>query len=478
MNINNDLDGFKPDTNDFPDKGMTETDIKKEVQKHSNKAKKTAKSKAHPLLKKSLIDILPPILKEGMNTLQDDNDKLVFLLSAIGVLSGILPNVSGYYDGKRIAPNLFVFIIGGYGSGKGAMTHSLELIKDIDKEVLKESKERLLEWNRVQSLPRKDKAGHPDEFTKEPRLSGIIVPANASSSAFLDMLEHNGGKGILFETEGDTLAQTLTTDHGNYSDILRKAFHHEPTSMARRANNQHTAMPKPKLSVILTGTPNQFKKLIPDTENGLFSRFIYLTIESERGFRDVFNKAKSTYESKFYTLGQQVYKLHHLLRARPEDSTFEFTTIQKKKFHNYYQKEKPNFIGNTGEDAAGVFHRLAFINFRIAMLFSVLSQYNPEQQFNDKIMCKESDFKAAFEVSKILFQECKNVYFDLPEQQNDKEEIDEKINSNDLEVKRIIELRKGGLGAGRISQKLRLDYQIKMGKTKVYGILKALGMNK
>ena len=32
---------------------------------------------------------------------------------------------------------------------------------------------------------------------------------------------------MIFETEGDTLAQTFKSEHGNYSDDFRKAFHTE-----------------------------------------------------------------------------------------------------------------------------------------------------------------------------------------------------------------------------------------------------------
>ena len=37
----------------------------------------------------------------------------------------------------------------------------------------------------------------------------------------------------MFEAEGDTLSQTLKSDYGNYSDVFRKAYHHETVSQCR-----------------------------------------------------------------------------------------------------------------------------------------------------------------------------------------------------------------------------------------------------
>ena len=42
----------------------------------------------------------------------------------------------------------------------------------------------------------------------------------------------------MMETEGDTLTNTLLSDHGNYSDVLRKSFHNEPVSYLRRTNHE------------------------------------------------------------------------------------------------------------------------------------------------------------------------------------------------------------------------------------------------
>ena len=60
-----------------------------------------------------------------------------------------------------------------------------------------------------------------------PPLRMHIIPANTSATAMCKILYDNGGVGFMMETEGDTLTNTLLSDHGNYSDVMRKSFHNE-----------------------------------------------------------------------------------------------------------------------------------------------------------------------------------------------------------------------------------------------------------
>jgi hypothetical protein len=103
----------------------------------------------------------------------------------------------------------------------------------------------------------------------------LIIPANNSSTGLFQNLNDDQGVGLLFETEGDTLAQTFKSEHGNYSDGFRKAFHHETISYNRRKDREYVELVTPKLSALLSGTPKQVSALVPSAENGLFSRFIF-----------------------------------------------------------------------------------------------------------------------------------------------------------------------------------------------------------
>lgn len=62
------------------------------------------------------------------------------------------------------------------------------------------------------------------------------------------------------------MAQTFKSEHGNYSDGFRKAFHHEKISYLRRKDREYVTLETPKLSALLSGTPRQIQSLIPDAE--------------------------------------------------------------------------------------------------------------------------------------------------------------------------------------------------------------------
>ena len=65
----------------------------------------------------------------------------------------------------------------------------------------------------------------------------------------------NDGKGLIFETEGDTIAGAFKSDYSNYSDGFRKAFHHETISYCRRTDREYVDIEFPCLSAMLSGTP-------------------------------------------------------------------------------------------------------------------------------------------------------------------------------------------------------------------------------
>ncbi len=52
----------------------------------------------------------------------------------------------------------------------------------------------------------------------------LYIPANITKAALHQILDGTKGSGVIFETEGDTLVEALKTEHGGFSDILRKGI--------------------------------------------------------------------------------------------------------------------------------------------------------------------------------------------------------------------------------------------------------------
>ena len=102
---------------------------------------------------------------------------------------------------------------------------------------------------------------------------------------FLGSSEHGL---LIMESEADTLSNMLNNDWSNYSDVLRKAFHHEPISISRKIEKIFEEINQPKLSMVISGTPNQLQPLIKSKDNGLFSRFIVYSFDEIAEFKNVF----------------------------------------------------------------------------------------------------------------------------------------------------------------------------------------------
>lgn len=266
-----------------------------------------------PHFSESVYDGLPPFLQTVVSNAISYDDRDVILLGAIGCLSVCFSNVCGVYDERVVYSNLYLFVVADAGMGKGSLNLCRELVSPINQCLHEQSAQMMLDYKRDLAEYQKCKGKNLDvvEPTTPPQKT-LIAPANSSSSSLMNILNDNDGIGLLFESEGETLSQTLKSEHGNYSDLLRKAFHHEMISMSRRKDREYLEIECPRISVVLAGTPEQVRHLIPDAENGLLSRFIFYFIPFRRGIRDVFatdDVSRSKYVI-FKTLGD---KFLHLL---------------------------------------------------------------------------------------------------------------------------------------------------------------------
>ena len=148
--------------------------------------------------------------------------------------------------------------------GKGALTLCRELVAPINRHLHELSKRLEQEYKEAMNAYIKGKKDSGRSMPADPPMRMLVIPANSSASSFLKILGDNDGIGLLFESEGDTLSQTLKSDYGNYSDVLRKAFHHELVSLSRRKDREYCEVANPRVSVALAGTPEQVRRLIPE----------------------------------------------------------------------------------------------------------------------------------------------------------------------------------------------------------------------
>lgn len=372
-----------------------------------------------PRIPKEVYENLPMLLQDGCNILTDEIEREVFLIGALGFLSGCLPNVWMYYDGQKIESNLFVYITTRAGGGKGSLVFAYLLVKAIHDKKKKQYEEAQKAYKQELKQYRKDLKNDPDlEEPRQPKIKMLVIPANNSSTGVVELINENDGRVILFETEGDTLAITFKTDYGNYSDCLRKAFHHETIRYYRRGGKEYVEIENPYLSAIFSSTFDQLKRLIPTAENGLFSRFLLYEVKPSMKFKKVKDRQKNGYEESFLKLGEKITELYEMLVIGKPIEILT-TEEQNEKFYKIFQKWKYEVNEFISEDLDGTVNRLGIISNRIMMIFTTLRILESGESTNEYV-CTDQDFDNAMRIVEILKKHAILIYRKLPSFSEDK----------------------------------------------------------
>jgi hypothetical protein len=337
---------------------------------------------------------LPKILLELTEPFSG-REKDVVLLSSLGVLSAALPKVYGNYDGNKYSSNLYLLIVAPAASGKGVMNKSKVLIEKIHQTILDISLENIAECE-------SEKKSKKDLSIKCPELEVKLIPGNVSSSKIYKHLK-NAAHGILiFETEADTISVMLKQDWGNFSDIMRKAFHHETISISRETDDKFIEVRYPQLSLVISGTPNQVKPLINSKENGLFSRFIFYVFNDVMGWKDVSPKGiKIDYNAIFSSVSIEISNLYQKLENNISNVEITLSDSQWEQFNRDMSYITELFIKQNRSDVLSIIKRQGLILFRICMILTIIRNKDLET-FQDNIVCDDADYLIAFEIMKII----------------------------------------------------------------------------
>lgn len=364
--------------------------------------------KSMPYIPDEVYQNLPDILKEGALAFAEDHRKRdVFLTSALTVISGCMPEVVGIYHQERVFPNLFSFIIAPAANGKGVMKNAKRLAEKYHCKITEQSKaekeeydKELLKYKAICAKLKKDE--EPPEKPEEPPFKRVFIPADTSQSMLIKMINDNGGNGIMFETEADTMAGANKQDWGSYSPLLRGAFHHEPISIARKTNNEVYEIKEPKIAVCLSGTPAQVPRLIGSAENGLFSRFMFYAFRSPIVWQSPAPAANGiVYNDHFNKLSEELLQATQLLTNYPTE--VQFTPDQWTRFSREFTDHLEQSVLYNSDDIAGVVYRLGLITFRISMVFTALRKVEDGDTANT-VFCTDEDFTAAILLSKVYIE--------------------------------------------------------------------------
>ena len=379
----------------------------------------SAENSAEPLptFSQSISDNLPTIMQRIVKSSVSDVDADILVLGSLTVMSACIPKVYGMYDGREVFANLFLFVTARASAGKGRLSLCRHLAEPIHQALRDKYDELKTQYEAALAAYAVNRKNTLETPPKEPPFLTLFLPANSTSTVVYQVLAQNSGVGLLFETEGDTLANAFKSDLGNYSDGFRKAFHHEMISYLRKKDFEYVELGKPKFSAVLSGTPQQILNLIPDAENGLFSRFIFYVMPTQLVWHDMFvTKDNTTADEKFERIGRDFCAL---LKKLP-DGPIQFTLspAQGVQFNDFFRDTQSRYAAIFGEEIVATVRRLGLIMFRIAMILTVLRHIEEvptkRKKSLKKMVCTDVDYDTALAVIQVLLQHSAAVFQTLP----------------------------------------------------------------
>ena len=303
---------------------------------------------------------LPDLVREMLSLASNPDERDILLASMITAVSACIPHFYFCYGltAKRYYANLQLFVIAGPASGKGIAGLAQRMVKVVEKQF---------------------------------RLS---IPGDSTYPAWFKRLHKQKGCGFMFESEGSVITDIWKASTFTYNTALRKVAEHEMISRAR-VNAPDLDIETPKVSMLLTGTFGQYKALVPNVENGYFSRLQTLIITGVHPF----DKRYVTADSKKSDIPEKIGNyLLNLYAATSKDGErkWDLKVWQKEHLGSQYEKMDKTLMSMLGDGIHSAVVRMPIQIKRIALVLSVLRGNFKE--------CSDEDFMTALTIGNILMQ--------------------------------------------------------------------------
>ena len=276
---------------------------------------------------------LPESLQQMLSLATTPEEQDILLMATLTAASACMPNLYFHYGptGKKYYANLQCFILAAAASGKGIANQALEMVRVIDEQ-------------------------YP-----------LLVAGDSTLPAFYKALEEQGGCGYLHESEGSVITDIWRTSAANYNTVLRKAAEHE--TISRNRCKGASEIKNPRLSMLLTGTFNQFRALVPSVENGYFSRLMTMVIRGTNPFNKAYVSSKGAQSLIPKQVGRQLLRVYEQLLNAGERE-WSLTEAQKERLGEHLETEYGTLIGLLGENFHSAVVRMAVQIERIAMILT------------------------------------------------------------------------------------------------------------
>ncbi len=340
---------------------------------------------------------LPSMLRTMTEDSKTSDERITLLMATLVVLGSIMPTVTLTYHRVRISPMMYLFVISEAAAGKSCIIPARHLVSSIEIHLndLNTKKKQAYELEYAAWLRKGKKFGEsPPEI---PTYQYLTIPGDSTSPVLVRQLSWNPSA-LMFETEADSLAISLSSRHGDSSSNYRKAFHHEHISHARIGESLRLSCPRPCLAIVLSGTPNQVLSLVQSVENGLCSRFAFISLPYRAEFTDPFSTTLSNPFECAQRLASKVFDLWQTLK----DSSFTVTLQhhQRAEFNRHFT----DCFNNDDETEKSVTLRTGVTTARIAMVLTVVRAFENDGLKESELLVSDTDFASAMALGEYLRQ--------------------------------------------------------------------------
>lgn len=367
-----------------------------------------------PCFDKNIYDHLPPLLTDILKCAYSRTDRDILLISSLTLLSSVSPGVKGSLGEHDYTPAFYSIITGGSGSGKGRIAALQRMLEPWQQYIYDNSRHQVEEYEELQEAydnykmhkrqkqTSKQPLGPAPSKPKVVKQRNLALTGNVTQARLVELLEANYPyTSCMVDTEMETVLSMFSQDFGKYNDVLNKSYHHEPVGSSTKSSGSFMVK-RPNLALLLSGTPAMLPRLIPSTENGLFSRILMYRIPGSGTYRPLTSADDSPAASEYFeSWGQRVLDIGVFLDNSP--TWVKFSDAQRKRLDRFFEREYYNVRSFGNEDMESTVLRYRLAIFRIGMQLTALRK--GESGCSERVWTiSDDDFATAFHLGKVCLQ--------------------------------------------------------------------------
>ena len=367
-----------------------------------------------PCFDENIYGHLPPLLTDILKCAYSRTDRDILLISSLTLLSSVSPGVKGSLGEHDYTPAFYSIITGGSGSGKGRIAALQRMLEPWQQYIYDNSRHQVEEYEGLQEAydnykmhkrqkqTSKQPLGPAPSKPKVVKQRNLALTGNVTQARLVELLEANYPyTSCMVDTEMETVLSMFSQDFGKYNDVLNKSYHHEPVGSSTKSSGSFMVK-RPNLALLLSGTPAMLPRLIPSTENCLFSRILMYRIPGSGTYRPLTSADDSPAASEYFeSWGQRVLDIGVFLDNSP--TWVKFSDAQRKRLDRFFEREYYNVRSFGNEDMESTVLRYRLAIFRIGMELTALRK--GESGCSERVWTiSDDDFATAFHLGKVCLQ--------------------------------------------------------------------------